>query len=174
VLHDGFDIMIPHVDMRDFLADKFKLEVVSSNELLLTMPSMPKWYLANFGVFHAHLTRINELCERAKQGHDVLRNAIMSDKKRGNKFLLLRFPENCVFSTRFYSEQISRELTCKIAPMLDMSFSHNSRQFHNLVNVVWWKVSVLEGNKRVVDRIESTQTKGEKELNKLLASMSLS
>lgn len=43
VLHDGFNIIFPHVDMHDFLADKYKLEFVSSHELLLTMPSMPKW-----------------------------------------------------------------------------------------------------------------------------------
>lgn len=174
VLHNGFDIMIPSADMRDYLMDKYKLELVSSNELLLTMPAVHAWNLSNFDKFFAHQEKYNHLCSRSKQGHDVFRNSILLEKKRLTKYLLLCFPENLILSTEHYSEH-KTELTCKIAPLLDVSFNwKNENAIPQLANVVYWKVAVKESRERIVESkpIDASQTKGEKELSKLFASMS--
>jgi hypothetical protein len=174
VLHNGFDIVVPAVDMRDYLTDKYKLELVSHNELLLTMPAVHAWNLANFDKFFKHQEKYNHLCLRLKQGHDVFHNSILSETKRLTKYLLLRFPKNCALSTRHYSEH-KTELTCKIAPLLDVSFDwKNKKGIPQNTNVVYWKVSVKEFRERVVEKktIDDSQTKGEKELSKLFSSMS--
>lgn len=175
-LHNGFDILIPAVDMRDYLTDKFKLEIVSDNELLLTMPSMHAWNIADSDKFFAHLKDVKELCPRTKQGHDVFRNALRSNKNRLSKYLLLRFPGDIVLSTQHYSDHKS-ELHCKIVPLMDVSFHWKKvgKSVTQTANVVYWKVSIKEDHERVVDKKveDETETKGEKELSKLLASMCL-
>jgi hypothetical protein len=174
VLHNGFDIVIPAADMRDYLMDMYKLELVSNNELLLMMPSVSAWTLSNFDKFFAHQEKYNHLCLRSKQGHDVFRNSILSEKKRLTKYLLLRFPENLILSTEHYSEH-KTELTCKMAPMLDVSFDwKNEKGIPQQTNIVYWKVAVKESRERVVESksVDTSQTKGEKELSKLFASMS--
>lgn len=174
VLHNGFDIVVPAVDMRDYLTDKYKLELVSHNELLLTMPALHAWNLANFDKFFAHQEKYDHLCLRSKQGHDVFHNSILSEKKRLTKYLLLRFPKNHVLSTRHYADH-KTELNCKIAPLLDVSFDWKERKgIQQNTSVVYWKVSVKEFRERVVEKktIDDSQTKGEKELSKLFSSMS--
>lgn len=175
VLHDGFDIVYNGVDLRDFRADKLKLEIVSSYEMLLTVPSMSHWNLHESGKFFAHLGSMNELCPRTKQSHDVARNAIRSDEKRMTKYLLLRFPEHFILSTRFYSEHPT-ELQCKLAPIdtsIEMNLNSSSKKIVQGVNVVYWKVSVKEVHQRIVESKDDALTKGEKELNKIFASMSV-
>jgi hypothetical protein len=177
ILHDGFDICYNGVDFRDFRSDKLKLEIVSSYELLLTIPSMSHWNLHESGKYFAHLETMNELCNRTKQSHDVARNAIRSDEKRMTKYLLLRFPENYILSTRFYSEHPT-ELHCKLVPLdtsLTLTMNNNtSKKVPHHVNVLaYWKVSVKEVHPRVVESTDDAQTKGEKELSKIFSRMSV-
>jgi hypothetical protein len=175
VLHNGFDIVYHGVDLRDFRADKLKLEIVSSYEMLLTVPSMSYWNLHESGKFFDHLESMSELCTRTKESHDVARNAIRSDEKRMTKYLLLRFPEHFILSTRFYSDHPT-ELQCKLAPIdtsLDLTVNGASKKLIQGVNVVYWKVSVKEVHQRIVESKDDAQTKGEKELNKIFASMSV-
>lgn len=173
VLHNGFDIMIHSVDMRDYLADKCKLEIVSKNEMLLTMPAMNLWNLEEFENFFTYQKNADRLCQRTKQGHDVFRNAMQANKERLKKYLLLRFPSNLSLSTRHYSDH-KMELSCKIVPTLDFSFTWKGNNISQKANILYWKVSVEEESERVVEKVNaSTETKGEKELAQLLASMSL-
>jgi hypothetical protein len=135
---------------------------------------VPYWYLKDRRKFFQLLKNINALCERTKEAHDVVANSILALKETPLKYVILKFPENYVLSTRYYSEHATK-LKHKVIPM-DTSFDIEAAHHTNIkqsVNVIYWKVSVSEASQRVVEQTGDFKTDGEKEIVDLLGKLGI-
>ena len=165
VLHNGFDIAIDGIDVRDFVNDMYKADLISPNEVLLKMPS----------VSHAWLTEpcaVN--CQRTQDAYEITRNAILLSSERKAKLLLLRFPLDIALSNQHYSSQsVSGEIENEIV-MRESSFTFEGKILKSLVSTVVWKVSIIEEHQRVVKRsTNSDKKKGAAKLSKYFSGMTI-
>jgi hypothetical protein len=167
ILHNRFDLMIQG-DMRDYIKDLYRAEIISKNAIKVSMPMVPAWYLQDRGQFFQLLKKANALCERTQEAHDVVANSILATKETPLKHIILKFPAHYTLSTRYYSDHATK-LKHKVVPM-DTSFDIQSvnRGFKQYVNVIYWKVSVSETSQRIVERNGDFKTDGEKEIMDLL------
>lgn len=165
VLHNGFDIAIDAIDMRDYVQDMYKAELISANEILLKMPSAS----------HAWLNEPRTAnCPRTQEAYEVARNSILLSDDRKIKLLLLRFPGSITLSNQHYSPQsMNGEIECDFA-MKDTSFTFDGKNLKSVVTTVFWKVSVVEEQQRIVKQsTNSGKKKGAAKLSKYLSGMTI-
>jgi hypothetical protein len=134
--------------------DRYKAQLISPNEVLLAVPTVTHSYLHHFDNLFAQMKATGENYECAQDAHAVSRNAILSDKDRQTKHLLLRFPEDTELSTRHYAQEATdNELSCELIPY-QTSYDINGKSYSNTVPVIYWKVSLVEQDQRVAKRAD--------------------
>lgn len=158
---NGFYIEL-EIDIRDYANEKYKARLIDTNEIVFTVPSVSHGYIHDRVERTKSLTNFNLYCERTQEAIDVSRNAIMRDKERQSKTIVLRFPEYISLSVEhFYPGSRNGELECEVVPYLtkcDQSKTHVTK------TLLFWKVSVIEPEVR---RYETTTDSAKKALDKL-------
>lgn len=172
VLHDGFDIFLEG-NMQDFVCDRYKARHIGDNGILIEMPAATTSYLENFGQFFKHQKHNGSICERQQEGHAIARNAILGDKQRKIKRILLCFPSHIVLSRHYLSKDpwsTSEELNCDLV-RFDDTFSIMDKECPNWVCVVMWKVAVHEDERRIVSKPYICETTAMAKISQLIKSM---
>lgn len=137
ILHNGFMLLL-HVEMEDYVSDRFQARLVSSNEVLIRMPSVPNSWLKNMDPFFAFLDEVGESCNRTVLGHQVASNAIAGDTERQTKHLLLTFPESIVLDSRHYVLDDNQELQHTCVP-IDTDNTVQGQQFNRTRDLLFGK-----------------------------------
>ena len=150
-LHDGFEIAM-EVDMRYLLEDKYSAHLISSNEIMICLPSMSYTFLYNSEAHTKRLMAMGSLCPRTEEVHDVARNQILSERMRQTRHLLLQFPVDLELSNDIYSpESEEGEIEFESVPTVE-EIEFNNESFKITTLRVSWKVSLIEKKKRSVKK----------------------
>lgn len=184
-LHNGFDIVYPRADINDYTLDNYKAEVVEKNGILVTRPSVPHLYRENFSGFFNKLAADGDLCQRAKEAHEVTQNAV--NKPNSDRMwtrFLLRFqgslpsdpsqePKELVLSRKHYMiDGNEGTLSCEIVPFQTTTRVgvDNVTRIHD---AVFWKVAIREDKPRIVARAADATPRGVAKLAARLAATSM-
>jgi len=171
ILHNGFEILMEG-DLRDLVLDKYKAQLVTENEILITMPSGSHYLLHEHDNYFKQVKAFKVLCPRTKEAYNAARNPILSDVKRLTKHILLRFSEEITLSNDQYSPKATNyELEYEMVPYVS-SFEILGKQFTTTVGTIFWKIAVFEEKRRVVKAKDDKAKKGEAKLAQCFASMS--
>jgi hypothetical protein len=94
---DGFQIVI-NADIRDVAKDLYKAEIVSDNELLITIPSLSHQMVQDCALRHAFLLKLGLLCDRCQEGQEIAMTSMEDNPWRKLRQLRLRFPDHIVLA----------------------------------------------------------------------------
>lgn len=89
--------MLP-VDIRDAEKELYKAEIVSENELILTIPSLPFIMLYDSTRRHEQLMKMGINCERCQEAQEITLSNVLTNSSRSQKKLRLLFPEDIVLA----------------------------------------------------------------------------
>jgi hypothetical protein len=173
VLHDGFDILVEG-DVRDFDEDKYGARVLNDNQVLLTIPAAKYSYIHDFETFFSSL-QPSEVCTCTVVAHQVAHNAILGDKTRWCKHLLLQFPQGLVSSNQHYSpEDANHEGELKTDFVrYAKGMELYGKNLKSIVTTIFWKVTIMEETQRIVKRTVGTKKRNEATLAGRLGSMTI-
>jgi hypothetical protein len=167
VLHNGFEIQM-EVDIRDYINDKYKANLVDKNEILIEMPTVSHAWLHDSDEYNKKVVAFKLHCPRTEEAHTVQRNMILSDESRQKKKILLRFPAGIELSNQHYSpDGINGEIEMEMVPF-DADVTVGNKTFAMTVASVYWKVSQVEAQPR---RVEYSKDKAKKAADKLASKL---
>jgi len=148
-LRDGFEILL-QADSRDYGDDLYKAQQVSSNEILVEMPSMPAAYLENFeeNFFTAQKDNQDAYCVELEKQHRVTVNTIKETKERQIKCLILRFPCNMIFD---HPREGNKSLEVTV---FHKEYTIFGQMVQNLPAFVYWRFYLYEAKERVARNVK--------------------
>ena len=147
---DGFQIVMP-VDIRDYDAKLFKLEIVEDYELLLHMPALPHQMQYELAARHAHLREMDLSCPKCEQAQQICITDIEANPSRKIKRLRLRFPEDTVSLVNLTSA-LDKVITCNIEPYCYKTDLYEDPQAAvQWVSNISWKVGNMLTSKKVFE-----------------------
>lgn len=155
VMHNGFELVI-FGDMRDVYNDKYNAFLYSEHEILVEIPTILHSFLHEPIALTEALKKANIFCEKTQDSHDIARNAIIKNKKRQTKRLLLRFPKGTQLSNHQYSpKSTDGEIESDFVPF-HSEFHIAGVKYNTSLARVSWKVAIAETEKREIAAAEET------------------
>lgn len=172
----GCQIVLQIFDIRNYENDDYKAVLVSSNKILVELPSVSRGYVESFDNALGIKALEEYMIEEVKLSHNVLRNQLVSRPELLKHFVLLVFPKNTQLTNeRFMVPGSLTEFKTKIAPYkdtLENPYSKSKSSFSQMQLFVLWQVKFADGEARFAKKA-SGKKKGVAELEELWKGMEL-
>jgi hypothetical protein len=138
-----------HVDIRDLSSNKYKAFLVSDHEVLLVEPAVPFPFLHLSEKVYEKQEAHGLYCDRAQQGREVVKNAILHDKGRQTKRIMLVFPDEYPLTMEHTSRDNKKtgEIPFELIPI--QSEYTVGGMVHKITDVfMQWKLHYIEETPR--------------------------
>ena len=155
-VHKGFEIVNYAAHAQDFLDDKYKSQLVSSTDILMTVPSAPHPYRHEYDLHQAKAELLCGACDKTEMGNKKLTKKLRDEEKGPNggvRQFILRFSEPVKLSRRCYADE-DGHLKTSWVPHKGREFQHGGQARSRITDAIVNRVAIQMGNTEVEDSRE--------------------
>jgi hypothetical protein len=163
-LYNGYQITMEG-DIRDFMADHYKAQLVGNNSILLRLPALSYSFLHDQEEYEKRAKSSDLFCPTTEEAHQAARKRIERDDSRRERLVLLEFPENLELSNKPFSPDSTStdgEIDFDLLP-ITINVLVGEKELPMTITRISWKVSVAEKERRPAKKDApegASQTKG--------------
>ena len=160
LLYNGYQVTVEG-DIRDFMADHYKAQLVDRS-ILLRLPALSYSFLCDNKEYESRAKAAGLFVPSIEEAHQAARKRIERDKVRRERLVLLEFPENLELSTKPFSpDSTDGEIDFDLLP-ITINVSVGEKELPLTITRISWKVSIAEEPRAAKKDApeESSQKKG--------------
>jgi hypothetical protein len=162
ILYNGYQIIMEG-DIRDFMEDHYKAQLVLGSAILLRLPALSYSFLHDQEEYEKRAKSADLFCPSTEEAHQAARKRLERDASRRERLVLLQFPDDLELSNKPFSpDSTDGEIDFDLLP-ITINVPVGEKELPMTITRISWKVSVAEKEARAAKKDspeEPAQKKG--------------